>query len=306
MLGHRIVASAVILSIIVVAVAVDRNHPAWHGLPLLPLAVPFALLAAGEMSRLAAMRPPAPAATALAGVTLVLLAAAIPMAWDAWGGGYPHDCPVGRLGWLLWGTLLAGGLLAAAAVVTFRPDDAGRLERLAKTVWVVVYPGLLFAFLVLLRQVGTHGWGLTMVVAVILIPKAGDTGAYFGGRRFGRRKLAPRLSPGKTIEGGVAGILAAMAAAGCYFAWIAPALFGVGSIRGGSVWRSLLLGGVLAVVGIMGDLFESMLKRDAGVKDSSGWLPGLGGILDTVDSILFCAPVGYAFCLANWQGAGVG
>ena len=295
-------ASAVILAILSIAVVLDLRQARWHGLVLLPLAVAFGLAAASEMHALASARGVSPSrAIALLGVLLVMLFASVPMWWKAFGS-YPDDCPVGTLGWPLWGLLAACGVVVSSEVFRFRSDDGERIERIVKSVWIVIYPGLLFSFLVLLRQVGTAAWGLTMVVGVVLVPKVGDTGAYFGGRRFGRRKLAPVLSPGKTIEGGVAGVITAMVGAWVYFAWLAPALFGVPGVSGASSWRSLLLGAVVAVVGIDGDLFESLLKRDVQVKDSSGWLPGLGGILDTTDSILFCAPVGYAFCLASWQG----
>ena len=117
------------------------------------------------------------------------------------------------------------------------------------------------------------GW---LLAAVALA----DTGAYFTGRAFGRRKLAPAVSPGKTVEGAVGGAVAVLAWSVC-----AAALFD------GAITRWLLLGVAVFAAAVVGDLFESTLKRVRGVKDSGGILPGHGGILDRIDSVLPAAPV---------------
>jgi phosphatidate cytidylyltransferase len=109
-----------------------------------------------------------------------------------------------------------------------------------------------------------------------------DAAAYLVGRKIGRHKLAPKISPGKTIEGGVAGLVGAVLFVGALGWWV-----------GLPVWSAALLGGTLGVVGQLGDLFESWLKRRAGVKDSGALLPGHGGVLDRFDSLLFVAPVAY-------------
>jgi phosphatidate cytidylyltransferase len=112
---------------------------------------------------------------------------------------------------------------------------------------------------------------------------AADTVAYFAGRLFGRHKLAPALSPGKTWEGFLAGSAAAL-----FVAFIS--LYRTGFVDG---WRSLVLGGVVAVSSALGDLFESALKRDMRVKDSGRLLAGHGGMLDRLDSHLFTAVAAY-------------
>jgi phosphatidate cytidylyltransferase len=113
---------------------------------------------------------------------------------------------------------------------------------------------------------------------------ASDVAQYYGGRAFGRRLLAPVVSPKKTVEGAVTGVLGGTAA-----------LVGFGSVWMPEVGAGWLagLGVVLVLLGIVGDLFESLLKRSAGVKDASGLIPGHGGMLDRIDSILFVAPVYY-------------
>jgi phosphatidate cytidylyltransferase len=122
--------------------------------------------------------------------------------------------------------------------------------------------------------------GQALLLFLLVLIAAADVGAYFGGRRFGRRKLAPRVSPGKTLEGLVAGFATAglAAAAGAYLLGF-PAL----------PWLALCL--LVALVSVVGDLSESMFKRRAGLKDSGALLPGHGGILDRIDSVTAASPV---------------
>jgi phosphatidate cytidylyltransferase len=113
-----------------------------------------------------------------------------------------------------------------------------------------------------------------------------DTAQYYTGRALGRRKLAPRVSPGKTIEGAAGGLVAAVAIGAALSSWGLP----------GVAWPGAALGALLlALFGIAGDLFESLLKRSAGVKDSSALIPGHGGVLDRIDAYLFTFPMFYLF-----------
>ena len=146
-----------------------------------------------------------------------------------------------------------------------------------------------FAALVALRAQGA--WVLLAVMAVAWVS---DTAAYLGGRRFGRRKLAPSISPGKSWEGLGAGLVAV--AVYSLLVWMtAPAL-----LTGRATWLAFVLAGlVLAVLGVMGDLMESQLKRAAGVKDSGTILPGHGGILDRIDALLPILPAA-AWLLARF------
>jgi phosphatidate cytidylyltransferase len=144
------------------------------------------------------------------------------------------------------------------------------------TYWI----GLAVAYAVLLRAL-PHGDGI--VIAVLVGTFVGDTAAYLGGRYFGMRKLAPRISPNKTVEGLVFGVLGATLAAWCaglYQDWI-----------GG--WDSLALGAVVGVLAPIGDLFESKVKRDAGRKDAGTLFGAHGGALDRLDAALFTLVGGY-------------
>ena len=144
---------------------------------------------------------------------------------------------------------------------------------------VVVLPGAWLA----LVQTAQAPQGPGLLIWLLAAAAAADIGAYFTGRRFGRRKLAPQVSPGKTWEGAIGGavaILAWGAVGALYFATAAP-----------SLPRWLALVAVLFVASVTGDLFESAFKRARGVKDSGGLLPGHGGVLDRVDSVIATAPV---------------
>ena len=158
----------------------------------------------------------------------------------------------------------------------------------ALTGWCVLLP--FAASLADLRELGP--W---LLISIMALAWVADTAAYFAGRAFGRRKLAPSISPGKTWEG-VAGAVAATglyAAANLY--WDNPLLTGV------PWWAAMLTVGVLlTATGIVGDLFESAMKRSAGLKDSSHLLPGHGGVLDRIDSLTSTLPV--AALLLIWSG----
>jgi phosphatidate cytidylyltransferase len=151
---------------------------------------------------------------------------------------------------------------------------------MAVTVFGVWWIGLALAHAVLLREL-PHGGGI--IVDVLVGTFIGDTGAYFGGRMYGRRPLAPRLSPNKTVEGLVIGMVFAVAAtwfAGLYQDWL-------------SGTDALLLGLGVALAAPVGDLFESMVKRDAGTKDTGRLFGAHGGALDRLDAVLFTIVVGY-------------
>jgi phosphatidate cytidylyltransferase len=150
--------------------------------------------------------------------------------------------------------------------------------------FVQLYVTFLAGFYVVLS--GEDG-GQWWVLAALIIVVVADIGAYATGLSFGRHKLAPKISPGKTWEG-FAGAAVASMVAGTLLAWL---------MLGQPWWEGTVMGLVLMLVGTMGDLIESLIKRELGIKDISGWLPGHGGFLDRLDSILPSAAVAYAFFL---------
>lgn len=156
----------------------------------------------------------------------------------------------------------------------------------AGTVLGSAWIGLGLAHLVLIRELGEHG--VLATYTVLLAVFVSDTAAYVAGRLIGRHKMAPRTSPGKTWEGFVAGTIAAV---------LVPffALYEQGFL---TIPESLVLGAVIAVAAPVGDLFESALKRDAGVKDTGRVLLGHGGMLDRIDALLFTSVASYYLLLA--------
>jgi phosphatidate cytidylyltransferase len=158
-----------------------------------------------------------------------------------------------------------------------------RLRDLALFVFGVLYCGILFSFLGLIRTLEHWPfWFILMLAATFLA----DTGAYVFGRLLGKHKLAPDLSPGKTIEGFLGGWL---------FAVIAVLIVRYLFLPDADLIKTLVLGTVIAFVGPVGDLSESLIKRAMQVKDSGSFLPGHGGLLDRVDALLFTAPCVYLF-----------
>lgn len=147
-----------------------------------------------------------------------------------------------------------------------------------------VYLGLMFGFLLAIRREHS-AW---TVLWAVLVTKSCDIGAYFTGRAIGRHKLIPWLSPGKTWEGLVGGVVMAVIVA--YFGWWLVRPSGQGPP---AWWLGVVPGVVLGLIGQIGDLFESVLKRDAGRKDSGQTIPGFGGVLDVLDSPLLAAPFAF-------------
>lgn len=155
------------------------------------------------------------------------------------------------------------------------------LPQIARTVFTILYVGLLFSFLGLLRNLPE---GQAWLILVLSTTFAADTGAYFSGRYLGRHKLAPRVSPGKTVEGYFGGLLVSVAMA-FLVEYIIFNYF--------SIWDCLAVGALVGLLGPLGDLAESLLKRGVGAKDSGRLIPGHGGVLDRVDALLFTGPLVY-------------
>ena len=197
---------------------------------------------------------------------------------------------LGALAALLGATLggadwaLAG--LMSTLVIAFVIKGGVSTVSVSVTVLGVAWIGLGLAHALLLRDIDEHG--VLAVLTVLLAVWAGDAGAYFIGLLFGRHKLAPTVSPGKTWEGLIAGIVATI---GVTFLALYEANFL-------SIPESLVLGAVIAIAAPLGDLFESALKRDADVKDSGRLLAGHGGMLDRIDALLFAWVAAYYVVVA--------
>ena len=171
--------------------------------------------------------------------------------------------------------------LGALAVGSGQPGP-GILRDMAAAVFPIGYIGLPLGALAAVRATGGRGALVLMVVAIVV----SDSAQYYTGRALGRRPLAPSISPKKTLEGAIGGLVFGTAA----FVVGARLVFPDRPLA-----LSALTGASVAALGIVGDLFESLLKRSAGLKDSGALIPGHGGVLDRIDSWLFAAPVYYVF-----------
>ena len=200
------------------------------------------------------------------------------------------------------GVLLLVSLLALGGAFWRRWPGGEPMASAAVTVTGVLYVGVPLAFVPLLRWIpstapgalGGNAWDATAFVLLpVLVTWAGDTAAYFGGRALGRRKLAPRASPGKTVEGALFGLAGSTAAAVVVSVWALADL----PFHAVPPLTAAWVGALLGVTAQVGDLVESVLKREAGVKDSGGLLPGHGGLLDRLDSLLFVFPATWGLLL---------
>lgn len=175
-------------------------------------------------------------------------------------------------------------VLAALSLVSWSgaSGDRNALARAAASVFPMLYLGVPIGALIALRTLR----GREALFLLLLTVMVSDTAQYYSGRAFGKRLLAPAISPKKTIEGAAGGFLFGallLSVAGEWWLPHTPPLL------------RALLGVAIVALGIAGDLFESMLKRSAGLKDSSALIPGHGGVLDRIDALLFAAPVYYVF-----------
>jgi phosphatidate cytidylyltransferase len=185
------------------------------------------------------------------------------------------------------------GLVLASFVLEMarfkEPGDS--VERIARTIWVVAYLGLLPSFFAQLRWLGPPEVGTTALALAIFVPKGCDIGAYTVGRLIGRHKMTLVLSPKKTWEGAAGGLVTA--------ALVAIAINRLGPAKVlGECWAvEIAFGVTVGSAGMLGDLAESLIKRDCQRKDASQTMPGFGGVLDVVDAVIFAAPVVYLWIL---------
>lgn len=266
-LRKRLVTAIVLGPLFLAAVAVG-------GVVFLVAVLAVVALGAWEFFRLASRKPLRPRTAAGIGLALLFpilffLSPASPLAVPA---------------------LLVLAVLGVALAQLLDRNGDEALTSVSITVFGAAYVGLLFGHFVLIREIGRvvpgmpYWWGAVLVGLTVVLAWLNDSAAYVIGRRWGRHKLIPRVSPGKTIEGAAGALVVTMAvaaavvlAAGSRMPLLAPA-------------DALAIGALVSVAGPVGDLVESAFKRDAGVKDASDLIPGHGGVLDRFDSLMAVAP----------------
>lgn len=281
MLRTRLWMGAVLIALALGVLLLDRHFEPYYPF-LLVLVLLLGLAACYELLHLLGPARGLPGWLCYAGVSLVIV--------SNWGAVLSHSAEAGPAQpWPWVAATFAFVVLAAFLVEMSRFVEPGdSVVRIALVVWIVAYLGLLACFFVQLRWLGypmNAERGVLALALAIFVPKMGDTGAYFTGRLLGRHKMSPVLSPKKTWEGAAGGMVTAILTALAINAF-GPVLSPLGAI---------LFGLTVGIVGLLGDLAESLIKRDCEKKDASQIMPGFGGVLDVVDAILFAAPVAYVF-----------
>jgi phosphatidate cytidylyltransferase len=295
MLRWRLLLGTLIIAVLVALcwLDIDAEVP---GLWLLPVAVLVVLLASREFLDLAALAQLRPLRWPVyAGNVLLVASSWLVILKQHWRRGFPLNWGYIEYGWeiVVLLALAAAVLLVLSAEMWRYRSPGGNLANVAGGVFALIYVGLMLSFAVQLRLV----WGVGALASWIIVVKMGDTGAYAAGRLIGRHKMAPLISPGKTIEGAIGNLIFSCLGAWLTFRWLFPSS-APESVWPGPWWGWIAYGLLLGTAGMVGDLAESLLKRDVGRKDSSDWLPGFGGVLDILDSLLLSAPVAW-FCWAS-------
>jgi phosphatidate cytidylyltransferase len=218
----------------------------------------------------------------ICGVLLLLAANWYPAI--RWEFGPAFASQWAMLVWVFVAVTLAAFLLEMKRY-TGEPGTA--VPRLGLTLLAVAYLGLLSFFFVQVRWLTKDAYASAVMLAlVIFVPKCNDVGAFFTGTFLGRHRMTPVLSPKKTWEGFAGGMLTGAAIA-VFGGWLAPIFAGI--------VEAIAFGLAVGLAGVLGDLAESLIKRDCQTKDASKSIPGFGGVLDVIDSVLFAAPVAYVW-----------
>jgi phosphatidate cytidylyltransferase len=280
LLRWRLVLGTILIAAVVGLCWLDY-HASVPGIWFMPIALALSVLASKEVLWLLAARDwhPIPSLVYLGNFAIVA----------------SNFVPVlqGRYEPNNWGLVAFTLMILVAFVGEMRRYalPSSSMVKVGLTVFAFAYVGVLLTMVSQLRYLLGPKAGLVSLISLVVVVKMADIGAYTVGRLVGRTKMAPILSPGKTWEGAAGaivfgcigsylvlhGLLPALSAPPIHLPW----------------WAGLMFGVAVSIAGMLGDLAESLFKRDMGRKDSSDWMPGFGGVLDIIDSILFAAPVAY-------------
>lgn len=308
MLRWRLLSAGIILAVLLSLMWLDARQAVFGvaGAWLLPIFVAVTIMATEEVLSLFRAKGHQPVAwVTYVGSVSIALAACVPLFSALLDRTYSHH-QLGRVGWPF--AVFGLAVVAAFAAEMRRFQQPGNaVVNIALSVLTMTYTGVLVSFLAALRLIDMGPRGLAALVSVLLIVKLSDTGAYFTGRTLRRlmttHKMTPILSPGKTWEGAVGGFVFAILGSCLFFYVIFPWIMGPLGDKPPELWRAILYGIILCLFGMLGDLSESLMKRDMERKDSSTWLPGLGGVLDVIDSVLMAAPPAYLCWVSGMFGA---
>lgn len=255
------------------------------------------VLTSRELVRLfpGAYRPSEP--LVVSGVVLCLAANWYPTVRGEFSSAAPSTWPLQNYAFTAVLFAFVASMIAAFLLEMYRYKEPGvAIPRISTTLLAIGYLGVLPCCFAQIRFLPTTHAGLLLALTVC-VPKCNDILAFFTGTFVGRHKMTPLLSPKKTWEGFAGGMLGSvLVAVGLSFA--VPE--GSVSVFPGGIWEAVAFGLVVGVAGVLGDLAESLIKRDCHTKDASKSIPGFGGLLDVVDSVLFAAPIAYVWF--TWRG----
>ncbi len=289
MLGWRLLISAILIPTLLGLFYAD--HHLGPSAPLLALfAVLLSVRSAWELGDLFAARGyPIRSRLQMIGSCATALAAWVP-AW-CWVTPVIEAAPFASLGPIALSLAFCLLILFIQEAAAFQ-SPGKTFESLGASLLVIAYSGFLLGITAQLRWVAGGEAGYLVLGSLLIAAKTCDIGAYTFGRLFGKTKMAPLLSPGKTWAGAIGGIATSTVATWVWLTFVPP-LFNT-EWKPSPVWAACLYGAVVGLTGMIGDLCESLLKRDAGKKDSAALFPGFGGLLDLLDSVLYAGPVAYA------------
>jgi phosphatidate cytidylyltransferase len=302
MLATRITFGLLMVAGLMFALWADEWFAPWYPLWLILSSVALISAARELSSLLDATSARTSTNSVLGGVAALLAANWLPHTsvgyYEGPGQSALRYDPAAAVSVLAWPFLCFVGVLMVCFVVqSLQFDKPGRtMAKISGTILAVAYVGLLGTFTIQMRWFEGLHHGMMAIVFLIATAKGADTGAYTFGRLAGRHKLWPQLSPKKTVEGAIGGLISGVAAA---LLVQSAARFATGEPMLG--WTGAAVYGLtVGAVAQLGDLMESMIKRDCERKDASAAVPGFGGVLDVIDSLMFAGPVAYGLWL--WYG----
>jgi phosphatidate cytidylyltransferase len=294
MLGTRLIVGTILAALAAAMILLDEHFAPWFPFLYATMALLASLSALELLTILPTATRPKPVLTMI-GVLVIFTLAWGPIFTPGPVKAQMH-LPDDAAHWVLTGFVALVLTAFIAEMATYRVPGQS-VQRLALTVWIFAYLGVLPSFLAMLRTSRASASpddlhrGTIAVALAVFVPKCCDIGAYFTGRFLGRHKMAPILSPKKTWEGAIGGLVTT--------AIVTVGINQFGPVITGGWGHAIVFGIVVGLAGMLGDLAESMIKRDCTTKDASQTIPGFGGVLDVVDAILFAAPVVY-WLLQRW------
>ena len=263
----------------------DERFAPWYPGCFL-LLFPLTIFNARELLGLLGPKYKLPSAICLAGTLSVIAANWIPHLWQL-KYYFPEPVPLRPLSFVLLAFVIFFLTVFLREIFVFQESN-GSILRIALSTWIVVYLAVLPSFLVQLRWLPDEKhYSTVALIMAVFVPKCCDIGAFFTGRYLGRTKMAPTLSPKKTWEGAFGGLLLAV------LVTIVIDRVTEASPLGRRIGFEIAFGISVGGFAILGDLAESLIKRDCQQKDSSQAVPGFGGVLDVIDAVLFAAPVSF-------------